>query len=175
MISFLNKYLLHMPTYYKHTKSNRYFGIDLFPIYAFSICCIIIYANIKVWRIKRERIPPPKKNPNRATSKRERERERERGNPWLELSYSLNPPPGDTVSNSLLYYSLTTPSLIVLSILWVQRVFYQPLLHPSFIVGKAHWLHAVNLHKYCNSSAYSFSSYIKALHTKQRQALLWRR
>ena len=63
------------------------------------------------------------KNEEREKKPTEQHRkERPRGNPWLELSYSLKPPPGDTVSNSLPYYSLTTLSSIVLSIPRVQRV-----------------------------------------------------
>ena len=48
------------------------------------------------WRMKRKR------------KKKKHQKPTERGNPWLELSYSLNPPLGDTISNRLSYYSLTT-------------------------------------------------------------------
>ena len=95
-----------------------------------------------------------------------KERERERDNLWLELNHLLNPPPGNTASNNLPYYSLMTLSSIILSILWVQRVSVQPLLRLSFIVGAVHWPHVVIIHKYCGSSTYLFSPYIKALHTK---------
>ena len=106
--------------------------------------------------LKNEETPPQKKN-NRAKLKRERERERER---------ELNPLPSDTVSNILPYYSRTSPSMIVLSIPQVQRVSVQPSLNPSFIVCKACWSHVVNMDKYCGSSAYLFSPYIKAPHIK---------
>ena len=54
-----------------------------------------------------------------------------------------------------------------------KRGLSQPWLCPSFIVGKAYWLHVVNMHEYCSASTYLFSLYIKAPYTKQRQALLW--
>ena len=111
------------------------------------------------WTMKRE-TPPPQ------NTKKQQSNTKERSNPWLELSYSLNPLPGDTVSNRLSYYSLPIQLSIVLSIPRVQRVFSQPSLQPSFIVGKACWSHVVKMHKYCSSSTYSFSHYIKAPHTK---------
>ena len=102
------------------------------------------------WRMKRER----KNNKNQQSNTKER------GNLWLELSYSLNPPLGDTISNHLWYYSIYLEG---------KRVLPQFLLHP---VGKAWWSHRVNMHKHCGSSVYLFSPYIKAPHTKQRRALL---
>ena len=67
------------------------------------------------------------KKTNRTTPKRES------GIPGLELSYSLNPPPGDTVlfPDDTLFGSTLYPSSV--------KSLSQPLLRPSFIVGKARW------------------------------------
>ena len=80
--------------------------------------------------MKRERKNPTK---NQQSDTKERKRERQSVTKSQLLAES---PPGNTVSYSLSYYSLTTSSSIGLSIPRMQRVFCQPLLRPSFIVAK---------------------------------------
>ena len=78
-------------------------------------------------------------------NKNQQSNTKERGNPWLELSYSLNSPPGDTVSNRLSNYSLTTPTSVLHTIYPEgKRVPPQPSLCPSFIVGHT-WSICINI------------------------------
>ena len=78
-----------------------------------------------VWRWKREReAKKQKQKTNRAIPKR--------GNLSLELSYLLNPPPGDTVSNRLSNCSPTTPFSLSISIPQGQKSSESTLAMPFF-------------------------------------------